>query len=352
MRARGWCSVAALLAACSFETADPVRGDGVPADGSTGNDVGDATGPSGPGTSTTSSPTPDPGTSEDPSDADPTADPGSTTDAPPDDATGGVDIDIGCPEPLPEGWVLCEDFESIPDPSSHFSEWQGAGVDLEGPGRQSPTALSITHQAGQNWSGVARIRFGEGPDAVNVAAPRGRFDELWVRFHSRVEEAWPTGGPGDILTLDGMSATPAYATAFLARVTADQSEPFMRSSAFTCVFGSDLACTGSNDWDLLSFRGVGIGEAPLFSDQTAGEWSCVVLHARLNTPGQSDGLLEVLVEDTLDSRVDNVDFRSDRGDFRFNQVSLPTFMQTPEGIDMHRYIDDVVVSTASLDCEG
>ncbi len=296
--------------------------------------------------------TTDPDSSPDPSDTvDPTSDPGSTSDNPPGSTSGGIDVDIGCPEPLPDGWVLCEDFEDIPDPASHFSEWQGSGVGVEGPGRNSQNALSITHFANQNWSGVARMRFGVGPEAVNVANPEGEFEELWVRFYSRIHEGWPTGGPGDVLTIDGVSANPANATAFLARITADQFEPYMRSSAFTCVFGSNLLCDGFNDWDFLDFLGADIGETPLFTEEAAGEWTCVVLHARLNTPGQSDGALEVLVGDNLDSRVEGVDFRSNRGDFRFNRISLPTFMENAQSVDAHRSIDDVVVSTVSLDCD-
>jgi len=285
------------LAGCSF---DAFGSGGAPSDpapsGSSSSDTGNAV-----DSSTTTTPTSatsggsDTTTGGTPSDDDSSGQTPTTADA------GTEDPDpIGCPEPLPEGWILCEDFEDIADPTAHFATWEGAGLGLEGPGRDSPTALQITHQADEHWSGFVQIRFGEGPPATEVAQPNARFEEVWVRFHTRVAAGWPIMGPGDVLSVGGVSKDPAGATTFLARVTANQYSPQLFSSAYSCIFWDQHPCTSDQDWGTFALRGTGVGTEPVFGD-LAESWTCVVLHARVNTPGQSNGVLDVLIEETLDS---------------------------------------------------
>lgn len=263
--------------------------------------------------------------------------------------TGGIDVDIGCPEQPPEGWVLCEDFEDIDDPAGHFSRWQGDGVALGTPGHESPTAFEVTHFAGERWSGTAELRFGSGPPDNNVAAPDSQFDEIWVRFHTRVDEGWPIAGPGDLVELEGV--TNGGATTFISRVAAPQDEPQLWGGAFSCVDGDHVNCDGVEDWNDLVWLGSQQGQSPVFEEPTAQEWTCVVIHARLNSPGQQDGTMDVLVGGTLDSQVLDLDYRGVRDDLGFNRIGLPSFMEYPLQDTHRRYIDDLVVSTTPLDCD-
>ena len=89
----------------------------------------------------------------------------------------------------------------------------------------------------------------------------------------------------------------------------------------------------------------------MFEAPTAQDWTCVVMHARLNSPGQQDGVMEILVGDTLDNQLLNLNYRGILGDFGFNRLSLPTYMEFPLEATYRRYIDDVVVSSTSLDCD-
>ncbi len=287
--------------------------------------------------------------------SDPTSAPSSTSGSgetegdPTVDPTGGVDVDIGCPEPLPNGWILCEDFEDIDSPAAHFSFWEGGGIGLGGPGRESATAFEVTHEPGAGWSGVAELRFGAGPPSNNVAQPGTQFDEVWVRFHTRVDDGWPVAGPGDLVELEGVDSE--WATTFMSRVTAAQFEPQLWSAADSCIGYDYIFCDGFEDWFDLQRLDSRRGEVSVFAEPTAQEWTCVVMHARLNTPGQQDGVMEVLVRDTLDSQLLNLDYRGILGEFGFNRLSLPTYMEFPLQATHRRYIDDIVVSSTSLDCD-
>ena len=351
MRVGHWCCLGVVATGCAFDVADPDPPAGTPG-GSGSSQTGDPEDPS--ATTATSSGMPDP----DPSGATSAGTPTSGTSG--DDPTTGSssddtgEVEVGCPNPLPPGWILCEDFEGIDDPAAHFATWQGPesppGMDLQGPGHDSPTALQITHQLDVTWSGVVQLRFGDGPPATNVAQPEGSFDEVWVRFHTRVAEGWPIMGPGDLLSVGGVSESPPGAITFVARVTADQDDPELFSSVRSCIFGSVHNCNGTQDWEFLTDRGSERGSEPVFGD-LAESWTCVVLHARLNTAGQANGVLEVLVEDTLDSQIQNIDYRGTRADFGFNEVRIPTYIEQPMSEPHTRYIDDVVVSATSLDCD-
>lgn len=344
---------ALLVAGCSFESfsaADP-GGAGDESTGTTdGPDTDTPVGESGSAgsssaastTNSTTGPTTD---STDPSTSGPDETSGGTST----DPTGGIDVDIGCPEPLPSEWILCEDFEDIDNPSAHFSEWEGSGIGLGGPGLDSPTAFEVTHSPGEDWSGVAEVRFGEGPAANNVAQPGSQFDEVWVRFHTRVDEGWPVAGPGDVLEIEGVDQ--GGAATFMSRISATQYDPQLWGAAFSCVAYDYVYCDGIQDWLDLDWIGSQQGQSPVFAQPNAQEWTCVVVHARLNTPGAQDGMMEVLVGDTLDSQVFDLNYRGVRGDLGFNRIGMPTFIEQPLQGTHRRYIDDLVVSTASLDCD-
>lgn len=265
--------------------------------------------------------------------------------------TGDTEVPEACPQPLPDGWVLCEDFEDVDGLADHFAAVNGPGIAIGGPGYNSPEALEITHFAQQGWVGQLLIRFGQGPSANNIADPTNRFDEVWVRMRFRAGEGWPGGGPGDLLSVDGVEENPDWAATFKARISSGQSESSLRNSAFTCVFGNQHLCTGTEDWTVLDYLGGELGQVPVFDESVASEWHCAVLHARLNTSNNSDGLIEVEVDGQADASLTGIDFRGARTDLGFNLIDIPTFTQTPMQNDHRRYIDDLVVSTQALDCE-
>ncbi len=327
-----------MLCSCRFDGDGSPQSTGAFEPPSTTTDEAGTTGPSTAASGTTAN---DASTStQDPDDGDTTAF---------DPTTGGEPI--GCPAPLPVGWILCEDFEQIADPSAHFSRFTGSGVSLGAPGFQSPTALTMTHQPDINWSGSVQIRFGEGPPGAAVVASDQRFDEVWVRLWLRAGEGWPVNGPGDIVSVDGVSTNPAGATTFLARVSADPFETVSFSSALSCVEGDEHVCDGEMDWSDLDPRGFRAGSAELFATDAVEDWHCMVIHARLNDPGASNGVLETVVDGELDTWMTDIDYRGGRSEFAFNRVSLEAYISQPQAQPMRRYIDDVVVATVPIDCD-
>ena len=352
MRRGGWICGLCLIG-CSFDTVgalpEATPGTTSTSDPATTTSTSDTTATPEPDTSTSSSSGNLSG--EDTSGGEPDADTESSTGPSGSSETG--DEQVGsCPSNLPAGWILCEDFEEIEDPNDHFSYFQGDGIGLGGPGLDSPTALEITHYAQSNWSGAAALRFGDGPPANNVARPDARFDEVWVRYHFRVADDWPVQGPGDMMNIVGYASDPAWATGFLARTSSPPSLPWIYGSMQSCISGSYFPCTGGDsDWPLLSLRYSAQGTATVFEQGTPQDWHCVVMHARLNSPGLADGELQVLVDDALDTQANYLDYRGTHDELSFNQITMPTYIEVPLQDTHRRWIDDVVVSAVALDCD-
>jgi len=88
------------------------------------------------------------------------------------------------------------------------------------------------------------------------------------------------------------------------------------------------------------------------ADGRRGRWQCWEIHTRLNTPGQSDGLLEFYADGVL---VDSVS-----GKFRGNSTNPYTYVDVQSNIGSTRpelwptqnwwYVDDVAVSTGRVGC--
>ncbi len=351
-----WCAL--CLAACSFESADTTPQDSTPAEDTSGDEGGSTAEPptGNPMSTGTSGETSPPTTATTGGETSPTV--GETSNETTDettgeatDETGDVEVEPGCPQPLPDSWVLCEDFEDVGDLGSHFAAVFGSGLAIGGPGYESAEALELTHFAQQSWSGELWIRFGEGPASANTAEPDTQFDEVWTRFRFRADEGWPVQGPGDLLSIDGVAQNGGWGATFKARVSAGQAESSIRNSAFTCLFGGDHPCMGDNDWDHLDYLGGELGEVSVFGEEVAQQWHCAVVHARLNTAGNSNGLVEVAVDGQPDASLTGVDFRGSRSDLGFNMLSIAAFIQTSLQDNHRRYIDDIVVSTESLDCD-
>ena len=92
--------------------------------------------------------------------------------------TGEPPID-GCPDPLPSGWILCEGFEAIDDPATHFAVWAPTESRFFIDATQAHAgiaSLAVQHD-NEYYSGSAWIRFGAGPGMARYS-PEARFTEL------------------------------------------------------------------------------------------------------------------------------------------------------------------------------
>lgn len=268
-----------------------------------------------------------------------------------------------CPDPLPESWIFCEDFEDLSDPSETFFEYadaDGAFTLVDGVGASGQRSMVASYTEGREDAGLVLVSIGESPIDQGVRpahAVDGRFDEIWWRFRVRTQADWPGFGPGR-LTRAMSFASPDWSEAFVAHVRsaasredADLLGPTLEAVPETCIDeDAQVACAGYDDEGGLESLGGLVGQSPIFSAESAGEWHCVEVHMAINTIGQADGVLEFFVDGQLENGRSDLDWRGAWNAYGINAVAIENFWPGGAPAPLRRWIDDLVIATDEIGC--
>ena len=262
-----------------------------------------------------------------------------------------------CPDPMPEGWVFCEDFEQVEEPADIFFDYQdddGAFVLDDKMGASGERSMRASYRTGMEAAGWFSVSFGENPVAQGAARPQydeaTAFEEVYWRFRIRMQKGWPNAGPHKLTRLTAF-ADPNWGEALVAQLSSNGDDVVLAGDASTCVYGNDVPCEGSGDMTGLESLGLLVGDAALFSDGFAGQWHCVEAHVKLNTPGEADGVFEFWVDGNAQNGRDDLDWRGTWTDYGLNLLSIENFWSGGAPEDLNRWIDDVVISTSPIGCE-
>jgi MYXO-CTERM domain-containing protein len=83
-----------------------------------------------------------------------------------------------------------------------------------------------------------------------------------------------------------------------------------------------------------------------------GEWTCLELHMRLNTPGEADGSMAFWINDELALEQPGMHWR-DVSELQLNKAWLQHYIDNGDANQPNRaWFDDVVVSTERIGCTG
>lgn len=256
---------------------------------------------------------------------------------------------LGCPETMPDAWILCEDFEDF-EGWGNFWTNDGLIAVEPGPATSGDTSLRIGHDPGTFGSGMADLRFGQGPNDQYTARPDENFREVWVRFFVRTQEGWPANA-GISEAVEVMSVVGGNRSIAVDATIYSPNQAQAQAIAWSCVHDSELLCSnGNGDWSGNDLRALeaDLGTAPLYGDEAAGQWVCHEVHVRLDDPGQSNGVFEVFIDDELDVGLDGLEYVNAWDGAALNTVRFASFWNAPAALDHH--VDDVIVSTAPIGC--
>ena len=286
------------------------------------------------------------------------------------DATGDTDtaepatdttepVEPGCPDPLPDGWIFCEDFEDIgkEDFNDRFSIFASNEVgDREETFRidtieafSGEASLTVWHQPGMTWVGEAGFRFGAGPGTA-LYAPDENFDEVWVRVQVFLEEGWSMGGHAELLQVNSVES--GFEHTMSASVDGPIGDDVLRARARTCISsGGEILCSGFMDGATLSDNEIGTaeGSTSFFTPAHAGEWHCIVARVRLGSPGEADGRVRFWLDDGDEADLQDIDFRGQFDGNGLNLIRLNGFWGGATE-PVYRFMDDLVVSRTELAC--
>ena len=276
-----------------------------------------------------------------------------------DDGDGSAELPPNaapCPDPLPDGWIFCEDFEQLENPSDVFFEFQdneGRLLVVDDEGASGSRSLRATYETGKQSAGWVSIVFGRNPIVYGARphfAPDRDFDEIYWRLRVKMQAGWPDVGPHRLTRLTAF-AHADWAQALIANLSSNGSDVTLLGEPASCVLDGLVPCSGFNDLDGLRLLSPLLGETPIFSKGMSGEWHCVEGHVKLNTPGVSDGVFEFWVDDHLEDGAYDVNWRGTWADYGLNLVSIENFWTGGAPGDLSRWVDDIVIATEPVGCD-
>ncbi len=342
--------VAALALACASDPAGSA-GDGSTGGSSTSGSGSASASTSGSGTSSTS--TSGSGTSSTGSSGSGAAST-SASGSGGDSGTGGAGA--GCPEPLPQGWIFCEDFETLTDPGDRFFEYDdGSGrfVLASDEAASGTRSMRATYEPGVNDAGWINVAFGENPIVYGNKPhyePNATYTEIWWRLKLRMEPGWPDVGPFKV-TRATVFAKPNWGQAMIAHLWSAGAEVTLLGDPASCVSGGTVNCNTYNDFANLQWLGQMNGTTELFSSALSGQWHCIEGHVRLNTPGQADGVFEFWIDGNLENARSDLDWRGTYTEYGLNLVSFENYWNGGPPKVLQRWMDDVAVATVPIGCD-
>jgi hypothetical protein len=262
-----------------------------------------------------------------------------------------------CPETLPDGWVFCEDFETITDPRDVVLDYQdggGAFVLVDGTGASGTHSMEVGYRPGLAGSGWMVVSFGGSPISIDGRpsyASDTDFDEVYWRLRVKTEPGWPNLGPGQ-LTRTVSFASDDWSEAVVAHLRSAGADVHLEAVPVTCVTGTDVVCAGYDDETSLESLGAMVGPTPIFSESMSGQWHCVEGHLVLNTPGAADGTLEFWIDDQLQASRSDLDLRGSWDDYAINALVIENLWPGGAPQPLRRWIDDVVISSEPIGCDS
>jgi hypothetical protein len=255
-------------------------------------------------------------------------------------------------------WIWCDDFES--DRTASYYEYNNASgnfVRQAGVGINGSTAMHAHYVAGAGSEfGYLHLAIGKTPSSHlrPVDAGTATYRELYWRVYVRYAPGW-IGGGGNKLTRAVSVAKPDLSEAAFAHVwsgrdgTAGANQLYIDPASGTDTIGNVLT-VGYNDFAHMRWLGARGSTLTLFDSAHIGPWYCVEVHAKLNDPGSSNGVMQLYINGTLQAQDTGMNWVGDFTAYGFNVVMLENWWNSGAPQNQDRYIDNFVVSTRPIGC--
>ena len=255
-------------------------------------------------------------------------------------------------------WIWCDDFEQ--DRMSRYFEYDSAGgrfVRAPGTGVGGSFGMRARwDSSGRVGAGALHLAMGRTPQAFfrPVDAGVAVYRDLYWRIFVKLQPGW-RGGGADKLTRAISFASGDWAEAMAAHVWSGNPQRAEQDYlALDPASGADqvgaLRTTKYNDFDHLRWLGYTRGTRPVFADSAAGRWYCVEAHARLNDPGQSNGVFELWINGTPDAQKTSLNWVGGFTAYGINALFVENYWNAGAVQPEERYFDNLVVSTQRIGC--
>jgi hypothetical protein len=251
-------------------------------------------------------------------------------------------------------WIFCDDFEdttALVKPSRYFEYNNNRGdfANVKGAGIDGSYGMRTIWQSGEVDAGSIKLAFGKHPVSYmnkQGIRPNDTFREIYYRMYIKMQDGWQ-GSPAKLSRASVFSNTNNWGQAMIAHLWSDDLEHLILDPA-SCVSNGVVNCTTYNDFANLKWIGQKSGTTPIFATVNSGKWYCVEHHIKLNDPGQSNGIQEFWINDTLEARRENLNFVGTFNAYAINAVFFENYWNNGSPKLQERYFDNIVISTSKI----
>ena len=260
-----------------------------------------------------------------------------------------------------QGLIFCDDFESSEPLTGRYFEVDDNNGEFgvqPGVGRDGSKGVRGLWQEGEVDAGGLLKSFGRTPSnyiGQHANLPDSNFMEVYWKLDVRHQEGWQGNGPAKLCRALTM-ANANWATGAMAHLwTGGPNDQYLGMDPASGIdVNGNLVTTTYNDFANMRWLGWKYGTTPMFADQEAGKWFCVEGHIRLNTPGESDGVFEFWINDTLQQGSYNLnwhgDWNADPDHYGINALFINNYWNAGSPVEQERYFDNVVIATQRIGC--
>jgi len=208
-------------------------------------------------------------------------------------------------------------------------------------------SLRMHYPKGHRGIGGRKVFFGDSPTYRSKTVRRGeQFTDVYWRVYVKHQQGWTGGGPAKLSRATSL-VPPGWRQAMIAHVWS--SGEALTLDPATGVRGNRVVTTKYNDFRNLKW----LGNRPtsrfkLHSTAESGRWICVESRAKLNTPGQKDGINQLWIDGRLEAERTRLNWRGTYTSHGINAVFLEAYWNKGSPVDQSRWIDHFVISTAPI----
>ena len=207
---------------------------------------------------------------------------------------------------------------------------------------------------GEVEAGSLHLAMGKTPRGYFKAVDDGTavYREIYWRTYVRLQPGWRGGGANKLSRAISF-ASRDWGEAMIAHVWSgnegDANYLALDPASGTDEFGL-LVAAKYNDFAKLRWLGYTRGAIALFADSLVGRWYCVEAHAKLNDPGQSNGMFELWIDGQPDALKRGLNWAGRVTAYGINAVFLENYWNAGAVQPEERYFDNFVVSTQRIGC--
>ena len=236
-------------------------------------------------------------------------------------------------------------YDDFSGPAKGYTESSGGLDAKEGLGGVGGS-MPCVYEKGKRGTGNRKVFFGDSPAGRPVR--RGEsFQDVYWRIYVKHQDGWTGGSPAKMSRATSI-VSGRWNQAMIAHVWGSGGR-FLTLDPASGVRGETVVTTRYNDFGQLKWLGNRpASKFPIHSRGESGWWVCVEARARLNTPGQADGLNQLWIDGQLQCERKGLNWRGGYSGHGINAVFLEAYWNQGSPVTQTRWYDSFVISTAPI----